>query len=38
MNTVARMTPADRADLFRETAARRGDMLPGLAEKDFWVC
>lgn len=37
MNKVATMQRGDRADLFRETAARM--RLPQvLIEKDFWVC
>lgn len=31
------MSAAERAELFRETAARRGLLAP-LVEKDFWVC
>ncbi len=37
MNNVARMPSRERADLFAETAARKG--LPeAVVEKDFWVC
>lgn len=37
MNKIARMTPQERADVFAETAARKG--LPeAIVEKDFWVC
>lgn len=37
MNTIAQMLAAERADLFAETAARKG--LPeAVVEKDFWVC
>ena len=37
MNEVAQMPARDRADLFAETAARKG--LPeAIIEKDFWVC
>src|SRR6185437_11131239 len=37
MNTMAMRPPAERAEIFRETGARRG--LPAaLVEKDFWVC
>jgi len=37
VNGVARMAANQRADLFRETAERRG--LPeAMVEKDFWVC
>ncbi|MBP87537.1 MAG: hypothetical protein CMJ64_12565 [Planctomycetaceae bacterium] len=37
MDKVATMAANTRADLFRETAARRR-LPPGLVEKDFWVC
>ncbi|NQT92953.1 MAG: nucleotidyl transferase AbiEii/AbiGii toxin family protein [Lentisphaerae bacterium] len=37
MNKVAVMPPAERADLFRETAERTG-LGAALVEKDFWVC
>ena len=37
MNKVARMTKRDRADLFAETAERRG-LSDAVVEKDFWVC
>ena len=37
MNKVARMTKRDRADLFAETAERRG-LSDAIVEKDFWVC
>lgn len=37
MNNVARMTKRDRADLFAETAERRG-LSDAIVEKDFWVC
>ena len=37
MNKVARMTKRDRADLFAETAERRG-LSEAIVEKDFWVC
>jgi hypothetical protein len=37
VNKVARMTSRDRADLFAETAARRG-LSEAVVEKDFWVC
>lgn len=37
MNGIARMTAAERAEIFAETAARKG--LPeAIIEKDFWVC
>jgi hypothetical protein len=38
MDDVARMEPRDRGDLFKEAAARRGDISAGVIEKDFWVC
>lgn len=37
MDDVARMPPADRADLFAATAKQRS-LLPEIIEKDFWVC
>ena len=37
MDSVARLSPAKRRDLFSETAARM-NMTPAIAEKDFWVC
>ncbi|MEQ8844178.1 MAG: nucleotidyl transferase AbiEii/AbiGii toxin family protein [Phycisphaerales bacterium] len=37
MDTVARMRAADRAELFRITAAQI-DLEGALVEKDFWVC
>jgi hypothetical protein len=37
LNRIARMSPAERAGVFAETAARKG--LPeAIVEKDFWVC
>lgn len=37
MNGIAGMPAAERADIFAETAARKG--LPeAIVEKDFWVC
>lgn len=37
MNQIAQMPAAERADVFAETAARKG--LPeAVVEKDFWVC
>ena len=37
MNRIARMDAASRAEIFAETAARKG--LPeAIIEKDFWVC
>ena len=37
MESVAILAPAQRRELFQETAARMG-MTPAIAEKDFWVC
>ncbi len=37
MDSVARLPPAQRHELFSETAARM-NMTPAIAEKDFWVC
>lgn len=37
MESVARLPPAKRRDLFAETAAQKG-MTPAIVEKDFWVC
>lgn len=37
MNNVARMPSRERADLFAETAARKG-VSEAVIEKDFWVC
>ncbi len=34
MESVARLTSAERRELFAETAARRG-MTPAIVEKDF---
>jgi hypothetical protein len=37
LNRIARMAPAERAEVFAETADRKG--LPeAIIEKDFWVC
>jgi hypothetical protein len=37
MNSIAQMTASSRADMFAETADRKG--LPeAVVEKDFWVC
>jgi hypothetical protein len=36
MDKVARLSQAERSELFSETAARKG-MTPAIAEKDFWV-
>jgi hypothetical protein len=37
LNRIARMSAAERAQIFAETAARKG--LPeAIIEKDFWVC
>ena len=37
MESVARLSSAERRELFAETAARKG-MTPTIVEKDFWVC
>lgn len=37
MDDVARLPPADRADLFSATAGRRR-LRQEIVEKDFWVC
>jgi hypothetical protein len=37
MDRVATLTTAERAELFQETANRRGVTTP-IIEKDFWVC
>ncbi len=37
MESVARLSPAERRELFAETAVRKG-MTPAIVEKDFWVC
>lgn len=38
MDDIARLPVRDRFELFSTAAAQRGDMLPSLIEKDFWVC
>jgi hypothetical protein len=39
MQTIASLTPSDRAQLFEDTASELGTIQePGLIEKDFWVC
>ena len=37
MDKVARLPENQRRDLFSDTAVKM-DLLPGLVEKDFWVC
>lgn len=37
MDRVAQWPAGERAELFQETAARRG-VVPTIIEKDFWVC
>ncbi len=37
MESVARLSSAERRELFAETATRKG-MTPAIVEKDFWVC
>lgn len=36
MNTIVKLSPDQRSELFRETAARKG-VTNAIAEKDFWV-
>lgn len=38
MDDVARLPKSDRADLFQAAASMRGNILPTVIEKDFWVC
>ncbi len=37
MESVVRLSSAERRELFAETAVRKG-MTPAIVEKDFWVC
>lgn len=37
MNGIARMSSEERAEVFAETAARKG-LAEAIIEKDFWVC
>ena len=37
MNSVAPMPANERAELFAETADRKG-LADAIVEKDFWVC
>jgi len=37
VDKVANLSRSDRADLFKETAARM-ELNPAIVEKDFWVC
>ncbi|MHB1233659.1 MAG: nucleotidyl transferase AbiEii/AbiGii toxin family protein [Burkholderiales bacterium] len=37
MESVARLSAAERSELFAETAVRK-HMTPAVVEKDFWVC
>ena len=37
MDEVAKLSNAERNELFRETANKRG-LNPQIIEKDFWVC
>ena len=37
MNKVAQLSPAERRELFQETATQRG-VSAAVIEKDFWVC
>jgi hypothetical protein len=36
MDTIVKLSPKQRSELFRETAARKG-ITNAIAEKDFWV-
>ncbi len=39
MDRIARATSAERAELFRSSAAvLHPDRSPAIIEKDFWVC
>jgi hypothetical protein len=38
VDKVASLDRKTRADLFRESGARIGDLSPVVIEKDFWVC
>lgn len=38
MDDIARLSGRDRSELFSTASGIRGDMLPALVEKDFWVC
>ena len=37
MNRIARMSSAERGEIFAETAERKG-LAGAIVEKDFWVC
>jgi hypothetical protein len=37
LNNIARMPGNERAELFAETAERKG-VADAIVEKDFWVC
>jgi len=37
LNNIARMQGSERAELFAETAERKG-IADAIVEKDFWVC
>jgi hypothetical protein len=37
VNKIAQLSPRERADIFAETAARKG-LSEAIVEKDFWVC
>jgi hypothetical protein len=37
LNSIARMPANERAELFAETADRKG-LADAIVEKDFWVC
>jgi hypothetical protein len=38
LDVIAKLSASDRADLFRESAARLGIGSAVIIEKDFWVC
>ena len=37
MDSIVKWSSKDRADLFREAATQKS-VVPGIVEKDFWVC
>lgn len=38
MNSFAKRPAKERAEVFEETAVRKGFARPAIIEKDFWVC
>lgn len=38
MNSFAKRSAKERAEVFEETAVRKGIARPAIIEKDFWVC